>query len=162
MAHHGFAESYDKCHKTKNGKGCIKWSKSSICKVDGCKYSCWPDVFSCCKCDSSSCFPSASKVSLESGKSVTMSELQLGDWVKQVKVFTIHKVWGKIIFLHLCVILFTVGWLPSMHWEGGLASQHVLGRGLASQHALGMGVASEHALELGKAGSMHPIGMLSC
>ena len=34
------------------------------------------------------------------------------------------------------------GWLPCMHWEGGLASQH--------------------APELGKAGSMHPAGMLSC
>ena len=87
MAQHAFAKSYDKCHKTKNGKGCIKWSKSSICKVDGCKYSCWPDVFSCCKCDSSSCFPSASKVSLESGKSVTMFELQLGDRVKTGKSF---------------------------------------------------------------------------
>ena len=34
------------------------------------------------------------------------------------------------------------GWLPCMHWEGGLASQH--------------------APELGKAGSMHPTGMLFC
>ena len=34
------------------------------------------------------------------------------------------------------------GWLPSMHWEEGLASQH--------------------APELGKAGGMNPTGMLSC
>ena len=26
-----------------------------------------------------------------------------------------NEVWGKVMFLHLCVILFTGGWLPSMH-----------------------------------------------
>ena len=38
-----------------------------------------------------------------------------------------NEVWGKVMFLHLCVILFTGvgGWLPSMHWEGGwLPSMH--------------------------------------
>ena len=29
---------------------------------------------------------------------------------------------------------------PSMHWLGGCASQHALGRGCVSQHALGRGV----------------------
>ena len=83
MAQHAFAKSYRKCHKIKNGAGCIGWSKNAICKLDGCKYSCWPDYFSCCGCGrKKSCFPSASKVNLDSGKSVTMSELQLGDRVK--------------------------------------------------------------------------------
>ena len=26
-----------------------------------------------------------------------------------------NEVWGKVMFLHMCVILFTGGWLPSMH-----------------------------------------------
>ena len=81
-----FGKSYDKCHKTENGKGCIAWTKNAICKVDGCKNNCWPDFTSCCDCGSSrACFPSTSKVNLESGKSVTMSELQLGDRVKTGK-----------------------------------------------------------------------------
>ena len=31
---------------------------------------------------------------------------------------------ARVMFLHLCAFLFTVGegWLPGMHWEAGLAS----------------------------------------
>ena len=83
MAQHGFAKSYKSCHKSDNGKVCIAWSKNEICKFDGCRYSCWPDYGSCCSCGKKKkCFPSTSKVNLDSGKSVTMSELQLGDRVK--------------------------------------------------------------------------------
>ena len=85
MAQHGSAKSYDQCHRTENGIDCVAWTRNLICDVDGCKNNCWPDIFSCCDCGSSSCFPSTSKVNLESGKSVTMSELQLGDRVKTGK-----------------------------------------------------------------------------
>ena len=45
-----------------------------------------------------------------------------------------------ILVTHVCHSVHRGGLLPSMHWEGGLASQHVLG----------------------KAGGVHPTGMLSC
>ena len=58
-----------------------------------------------------------------------------------------NEVWGKVIFLHLFVILFTGGWYPSMHctWypsmpcsRGCVLSQHALQ--VVSQHVLQQGV----------------------
>ena len=45
-----------------------------------------------------SCFPSTSKVNLDSGESVTMSELQLGDRVK----IGLKKL---ILMLHFCLFV---------------------------------------------------------
>ena len=80
------AKLYSECHKTKNGKGCIAWSRSYVCEIDiesKCKNVCWPDFGSCCDCKKrKKCFPSNSKVKLANGNSVMMSELQLGDQVQ--------------------------------------------------------------------------------
>ena len=93
---HYQCKNYETCHKSENGKGCIAWTKNAICKIDGCRYNCWPNFFECCGCDiSSSCFPSASKVYLENVKSVTMSELQLGDRVKTGNKVYLNKTGSK-------------------------------------------------------------------
>ena len=54
-------------------------------------------------------------------------------------LFTTRKVWGKVIFLHLSVILFMGGWYPSMHcrWYPSIpCSRSPGGGGVVSQHAL--------------------------
>ena len=69
-----------------------------------------------------------------------------------------NEVWGKVIFLHLCVILFTGrgGWLPSMyhgsHDQGGL---HLGGLGRPPRDTW-------DTMEYGQqVGGMHPTGMHS-
>ena len=49
------------------------------------------------------------------------------------------EVWGRVMFLHLCVILFTRGegvWLPNMHYrshgQGGLYQGGAASRGFSS------------------------------
>ena len=49
-----------------------------------------------------------------------------------------NEVWGKVIFLHLFVILFTGGGVVSQH-ALQVVSQHDLLRGMLSQHALQQG-----------------------
>ena len=58
-----------------------------------------------------------------------------------------NEVWGKVIFLHLSVILFIGGWYPSMHcrWYPSMPCS----RGVLSQHALQ--VVSQHPLQWGSA-----------
>ena len=76
---------YDTCDRSKNGRGCIGWFRDYICEIDverSCKYACFPDILSCCDCKKPKCFPSTSKVKLANGKSVTMSEVKLGDQVQ--------------------------------------------------------------------------------
>ena len=47
----------------------------------------------CCRCDeSTSCFPSDARLSLENGKSITMVELKRGDRVKTGKVNIVYSV----------------------------------------------------------------------
>ena len=81
-----FAHYY--CDNPNNGKGCLAWSPSAVCQGAikyECQNVCWPDFLSCCDCrkrKTPKCFPSSSKVNLENGKSVPMSDLQLGDQVK--------------------------------------------------------------------------------
>ena len=83
---------YPKCHKTDNGKGCRWYSASKLCEVDltKCKKACFPDFTSCCDCGEKNCFPSTSKIKLANGKSVMMSELQLGDQVQTGNTFFSH------------------------------------------------------------------------
>ena len=61
------------------------------CEWHGCEGRCAFDPGYCCNCQfcPKGCFPAASKVSLENGKSVTMSELQVGDKVKTGKALTV-------------------------------------------------------------------------
>ena len=40
------------------------------------------DVWYCCSCDDTVCFPSAAKIHLENGKTVEMSELKTGDRIQ--------------------------------------------------------------------------------
>ena len=47
------------------------------CGQPYCEYNRDLNIYECCDC-----FPASAKVSLENGKSVTMSELQIGDAVK--------------------------------------------------------------------------------
>ena len=87
----GIGLPYTLCGALDNGDGCIAWSPNLICQNEVyyyCKNMCWPDVFSCCDCvkrETPRCFPSTSKVNLENGKSVPMSDLQLGDQVQTGK-----------------------------------------------------------------------------
>ena len=61
-------------------------------------------------------------------------------------------VWGKVIFLHLSVILITRGWwYPSMHcrWYSSMpCSRSPGGEGMVSQHALQE--ESQHALQVSR------------
>ena len=55
----------------------------------------------CCSCDSgdsSDCFPSSARVSLEDGKSVLMSDLKIGDKVQTGKAMVLEKIffWNYI------------------------------------------------------------------
>ena len=62
-----------------------------------------------------------------------------------------NEVWGKVMFLHLCVILFTGvgGWLPSMH--------HLL-HDQEDMHPVGGG--GLHPVEVCIQGDLHPRGDL--
>ena len=66
--------------------------------------------------------------------------------------FPANEVWGKVIFLHLSVLLFTGGGLASKHESQvtGLQPGGSASRGLA------------HPPGTRKAGGTHPTGMLSC
>ena len=46
--------------------------------------------------------------------------------------------WGKVLFLHMSVILFTGGWYPSMHcrWYPSMPCSRSLEGGVVCQHAL--------------------------
>ena len=85
-ARSGFGVGFATCNATKNGGACLAWTPSLICEaaLSGvCKYVCWPDFTSCCDCyRKPKCFPAASKVNLKNGKSIPMSDLQLGDQVQ--------------------------------------------------------------------------------
>ena len=82
---------YPTCNAEANGEGCISWYKSLFCGGN-CKNRCYPDSRSCCDCTypPKECFPSTSKVKLADGKSVRMSELQLGDQVQTGNTFLSH------------------------------------------------------------------------
>ena len=86
-----FAELFQTCGDPQNGKGCLAWSPSAVCQGEiyyECENVCFPDFFSCCDCvrrKKPRCFPSSSKVNLKNGKSVPMSDLQLGDQVQTGK-----------------------------------------------------------------------------
>ena len=78
------AALYETC-KGADKVNCLGSSRSLACDHRNCKRVCWPDFKSCCDCDfqkKKKCFSSASEVNLENGKSVTISELQLGDRVQ--------------------------------------------------------------------------------
>ena len=85
-----FKTAYRTCGNPKN-YACLAWSPSPFCQLDRnilCKNVCWPTFIACCDCtkrNNSGCFPSSSKVNLENGKSVLMSDLQLGDQVQTGK-----------------------------------------------------------------------------
>ena len=66
-----------------------------------------------------------------------------------------NEVWGEVMFLHLCVSLFTGGWLPSMHHR---SHDQVPGGGGLSP----WGGSASRGRPPRKAGGMHPIGILSC
>ena len=51
-----------------------------------------------------------------------------------------NEVWGKVMFLHMCVILFTEGWLPSMHHMSHDQGVCIRGRGSASRGSASSGV----------------------
>ena len=57
----------------------------------GCEGRCAFDPGYCCNCHfcPKGCFPAASKVSLENGKSVTISELQIADKLKTGRALTV-------------------------------------------------------------------------
>ena len=76
------ADLYSSC-KSADKKYCSLYGEDPFCG-SSCKSRCYPDIFSCCDCviNKRNCFSSASEVNLENGKSVTMSELQLGDQVQ--------------------------------------------------------------------------------
>ena len=70
-----------------------------------------------------------------------------------------NEVWGKVMFLHLSVILFTGregGWLQSMHHRSH--DQHPRDRG----GGLHQGVLGTPPARTRKAGTTHPTGMLPC
>ena len=81
----GFLVGFWQCTQ-RNGAACLAWFPNPVyCNVFGfkisCNNSCLPDLTSCCGCVPR-CFPSASKVNLKNGKSIPMSDLQLGDQVQ--------------------------------------------------------------------------------
>ena len=56
-----------------------------------------PNPFKCYNCAEVDCFPGTAKVNLHNGKSVKMSELQIGDQVKTGI--------AKVLFDFLCLIM---------------------------------------------------------
>ena len=97
IADHICAVLYATC-KDSDIKRCAGWSSDHICGISGCKNVCYPDLLSCCDCsevETVSCYPSASVVNLENGKSVTMSELLLGDRVQISKQQNRTELWYR-------------------------------------------------------------------
>ena len=66
---------------------CPDCSGENACDCAPLLYSCtrFLDDGSCCGCQEV-CFPSSARISLENGKKVTMSELQIGDRVQTGKI----------------------------------------------------------------------------